>query len=370
MHYVLFILCLLNFAHDSHSRFRQKIPREQWDALLNQFTFGTESGVSVNRLHNGLRFIPEKTTQRATIPKACGIPGGTHSDPFELSSQFTRPGRDAAADRERRSIGGTETSASVVCWQAFVVIDQGNGTEVMCGGVIIGSRTILTTGTCLFNYLRNSAFNASAYTVIVGAVDSNAPTSNRQDPTGCAQTYTVESVLLHPGYVFATDDNDIGILTLSSAIDLANKPCACSICLTNRVPAFNETCVMSGYGVENNGNSYPKAFTLKWIRQKIIPQSNSCVRFCLENTCTNISNFLCSQGALGQDECWGDNGGPLACYDPTRNNYYLAGLIAFGTETCGKNLNVGGQSVKIEQYLSWIIDNALPGDVQVEDVVG
>ncbi|XP_055347995.1 transmembrane protease serine 9-like [Paramacrobiotus metropolitanus] len=279
--------------------------------------------------------VPPGTTNTPTpptaTPEACGIPGNGQIDAFGI---------------------------------ALVVVSQGNGRKTTCGGIIIGTRTILTAGTCMVTSSGVTISSASAYTVTVGAVDSSTPSSNAQDVTGCAQTFTVQNVTLHPGYVFATDDNDIGILTLSSAIDLVNKPCACAICLAYRVPAFNDTCVISGYGTENNGKPIRNAVPLKWTTQKIIPQSGSCAVFCSGSTCTNVSNYLCSQGATGQDQCIGDNGGPLVCYDPTRNNYYLAGVMAFTSETCGSGQ--GGQSTAVTLYLSWIVANALPGDVQVE----
>ncbi|XP_055346536.1 serine protease 55-like [Paramacrobiotus metropolitanus] len=329
---------------------------------------------------------PVTTTIPQDISEACGIPRNGGVDPFgilglrekaasgmehlgRLRATRRRRTRDAGVELEERIIGGTDSSPTVVCWQAFVVVNQGNGTEVTCGGVILGSWTILTAASCMVYPNGTANRDPSVYTVTVGALDNDAPFSNSNDSTGCAQTFSVQKVLPHEDFYAGTFDNDIGILILSNPIDLAQKACACPICLMDRVPGPNDRCVLSGYGVEGNDNDTSQRTTvpLKWVVQKIILQSNTCQSVCDRfSQCTNRSNFICSQGLWGQDQCTGDSGGPLFCYDSTHSNYYLAGVIAFPTSFCGAGL--GGQSVLVARYLQWILDHTVTGDVQVQKV--
>ncbi|XP_055346535.1 transmembrane protease serine 9-like [Paramacrobiotus metropolitanus] len=328
--------------------------------------------------------LPPPPPTTPGITEACGIPRNGGMDPFgivgsrgQLPFEVTHLGKlratrqrrnlDANAELEARIIGGFGSFPEIVCWQAFMVVDQGNETDVTCGGVILGSRTILTAAACMMDADGNMIRNTSKITVTVGALNSDAPASNIQDLSRCAQWFAVQSVIPHPDFYGPTADNNIGLLILSSPIDLVRKPCACPLCLSDHVPQINETCVMSGYGAEGNANDTTQRTTvpLKWVVQKIVLQSNTCQSMCDRfGRCTDRSNFICSQGVWGQDQCTGDNGGPLFCYDSTHNNYYLAGVIAFTSSFCGAGL--GGQSVQVTRYLQWIVNNAIPGDVQVQ----
>ena len=75
----------------------------------------------------------------------------------------------------------------------------------------------------------------------------------------------------------------------------------------------------------------------------------------------NLIILSCSAGAVGQDQGIGDAGGPLTCYDPVTESYYAAGIISFNATTAG--IGAPGQSVKIVNYLQWIANNTLAGDV-------
>ena len=91
---------------------------------------------------------------------------------------------------------------------------------------------------------------ASQFQIIVGAIDNGAPDTNANDPTGCAQTIQVQSITAYPSFNFELSNNDVALITLSTAIDLSNKQCACTLCLENRQPNVGERCIVSGYGFD------------------------------------------------------------------------------------------------------------------------
>ncbi|OWA52588.1 hypothetical protein BV898_17038 [Hypsibius exemplaris] len=316
-------------------------------------------------------------------PKRCGLPGNNAVDPFGIVGQFGgKTSKDLLARLSAtllqkrvsrpldRIIGGFDALPAEICWQAFILGDLPSSQgAVYCGGIIIGSQTILTTASCILD-LNHNPIAASAIFVTVGAINDNAPASNANDPLQCAQEYTVQTVTVHPQFAYSTNDNDIALLTLSAPIDIQNKPCACTLCLTDRVPQRNEVCVMSGYGEEtNDGTALRNPVPLKWVKQTIQQQGGVSSTLCASFTDpsgsrqTNLANFLCSAGVVGQDQCISDNGGPLACYNPTTGSYYAAGIISFSSSPCGTG--DGGQSVKIVNYLQWIADNSLAGDVAI-----
>ncbi|OQV22554.1 putative Transmembrane protease serine 9 [Hypsibius exemplaris] len=318
-------------------------------------------------------------TDRQTTTEACGIPGNGAVDPFGMVSQFSAkasrhriPGSAVLRGKKRllaspRIIGGADTKAALICWQVYILADLPDGSGTLtCGGIIIGSRTILSAATCVLD-LDLAVIAASGFTVVVGAVDSDSPTT--ADPTGCSEQFTVQKVSIHPAFLYATNDNDIVLLTLTRAIDLSGKPCACTACLTTRTPATGERCIMSGYGFETSDQTFIRnPIPLKWVNQTIQQQNSAttgtCVSYADAGQKTNVTNFICSSGAIGQDQCVGDGGGPLICYNPTTASYYAAGIISIPTETCGTGGK--GQSVKVANYLPWIAANALAGDVLID----
>lgn len=72
------------------------------------------------------------------------------------------------------------------------------------------------------------------------------------DSTGCAEQFQIDRSIVHPAYSYDLNDNDIGILILSRRINIDQKLCACTACLSNRSPQPLEWCVVSGYGEESS----------------------------------------------------------------------------------------------------------------------
>ncbi|GAV05390.1 hypothetical protein RvY_15531-2 [Ramazzottius varieornatus] len=212
--------------------------------------------------------------------------------------------------------------------------------------------------------------SASQFQIVVGAIDNGAPDTNANDPTGCAQTFEVQSITAHPDFNYELNNNDVAIITLASAIDLSSKTCACTLCLKNRQPNVEEKCIVSGYGFDNANLTLSNTpIPLKWVAQTIISEDDVAACPVFANAAgtaeTDTSLFICAGGSAGQDSCLEDQGGALACFDPTTSSHYAAGLLSFGSETCGAGL--GGQNTKLPLYLSWIQQNALVGDVVISD---
>ncbi|OQV21427.1 putative Tryptase-2 [Hypsibius exemplaris] len=303
-----------------------------------------------------------------------------------LSSFFGRPGRILRRRRTRREVGNSTASGGLtlarvkrivggydatpgqVCWQVKVQIGSAFD-ETICGGSIIGTRTILMAAHCLFDEETKRRVMDRRVSVVVGGSNRDIGEPYGRDFTGCAETYAIERSVVHPAYNYDLNDNDIAILILARPIDLDRKTCACAICLNSRLPQPAEWCVVSGFGEESNdGRTDRSPVPLKWTQLQIRPNdySGSCAFNSFARTAagpgqrTNIDLFVCAGTQPYEDTCQGDSGGPLVCLDPVRGNYYQAGITSFGDD-CGAG--VGGQYTKVGAYIPWIIAMSPVGDV-------
>ncbi|XP_055334055.1 transmembrane protease serine 9-like [Paramacrobiotus metropolitanus] len=284
------------------------------------------------------------------------------------------------ASSQNRIVGGLDApnGSASICWQVSVYI-QSPALIALCGGVIIGTQTILTAGHCVAipTLLTTLAgYNASdvTYTVTIGAksvaFDFNSTFVYPSVVDGCSRQYKVRSAIPHPEFSLDTLNNDIALLILSEPIDFRrHSACACTLCLSTQVPKPGDRCVASGFGLETTDREDPNPprpdIPLKYVLQTILPAENC--SYALEgedpNNLTNLDLFLCAGDIYGEGTCNGDSGGPLFCYDPRTRTQYLAGLTSFGAEECSDGR--GNGFTKVNPYLPWIFNNAPLGDVTV-----
>jgi secreted trypsin-like serine protease len=68
---------------------------------------------------------------------------------------------------------------------------------------------------------------------------------------------------------------------------------------------------------------------------------------------------LCAGGVEGKDSCSGDSGGPLMSPGISsrdgRARYYLAGVVSYGPDPCGKK-GWPGVYTRVARYTDWILD--------------
>lgn len=68
---------------------------------------------------------------------------------------------------------------------------------------------------------------------------------------------------------------------------------------------------------------------------------------------------LCAGGVEGKDSCTGDSGGPLMSTGVSprdgRSRYYLAGVVSFGPDPCGRK-DWPGVYTRVARYTDWILN--------------
>ncbi|GAV01991.1 hypothetical protein RvY_12613 [Ramazzottius varieornatus] len=265
--------------------------------------------------------------------------------------------------------GGTQAAQpGQLCWQVKVNllsrISPGRYSVSSCGGVIIGPSTILTAAHCLTNPIAGSSRSAvSAEDISVHTGDWATSSCNNAEPPSCSADHSVRNLTIHPAYKATVSDNDLALLSLDKAVNLADQ-CNCALCLRNASPAIGQSCIVSGSGDDLAMSDLTSFTAPRWapltIRQASLTTS-ACGFNIDEETGqpTDLDLFLCAGGLPTERSCQGDSGGPLVCYDFSSASHYLAGVYSFGPP-CG--LNIGAMYSSIVKYLDWIVTSS-NGDV-------
>ncbi|XP_055355841.1 trypsin-like [Paramacrobiotus metropolitanus] len=300
------------------------------------------------------------TISKSDISNArCGVPRLGGADPFGLAvaNRALWSGQGGTRDRnpngtvEDRIVGGKKIDVRSVCWQAKLQKDG----SFICGGSVIGKRTILTAEHCVRNprgRYPSEPYDNNRFTIVLGAGQSDTLISS-DDPNNCAQKYNVVRIITNSRFSSSTNENDVSILTLDRDIDFS-KPCVCPVCLRNQNPKVGEICSVSGYGLLQEGGSSAGARPLKFVQLNVLPSDFSANCYIVGQP-TDLNNLLCAGDVLGEDTCQGDSGGPVVCQDPASGKHYQAGIVSYGN---GCARGIGGIYTRVSQYLEWIKINS------------
>ncbi|GAV02016.1 hypothetical protein RvY_12632-2 [Ramazzottius varieornatus] len=232
-----------------------------------------------------------------------------------------------------------------------IVVDLGNGTLKVCGGSIVGSRTILTAAHCVMNKNNERTFHVPTVTVQVG--EDSLDGGQR----GCSEIFPVDLIVPHPSYDIVLQNNDIALVVLAKEIDFERKPCACKLCIKDKEPRAGSVCLVAGYGQTSRDNEGEEKASLKWFKQRVLRQAfdSKCAFHVKSSENTDLANFICAGDVDTDSSCQGDEGGPFVCFDESSDSHYAAGIISFSAG-CGKH--IGSQYTKVRNYLDWIENNS------------
>ncbi|KAM9330236.1 chymotrypsinogen A-like [Gastrophryne carolinensis] len=136
----------------------------------------------------------------------------------------------------------------------------------------------------------------------------------------------IGKIFRHPNHSVATDENDIALLKLSSAVTFNNF--VFPVCLANATDVFaaGEKCVTTGWGDTNDLTiGSPGA-----LQQAYLPLLSNTQ--CKMTWGSYIYTSMMCAGGPGPAPCSGDSGSPLVCQ---RNGAWtLAGVVSWGSGMC------------------------------------
>jgi len=187
-------------------------------------------------------------------------------------------------------VGGTDVpSASTFPYIVALLYDN----SLECGGSILTPHLVVTAAHCV-----SDGTSASSLKVRVGSLKWASGGS----------TSSVSSFTIHPQYDSSTNDYDIAVLKLSTALKFSSTVAAATLVASGADPAGGETTTVIGWGTTSEGaSSVPPE--LKEVDVPIVARTTCQSEY---GTSAITSRMFCAglpQG--GKDSCQGDSGGPI-----------------------------------------------------------
>lgn len=207
-------------------------------------------------------------------------------------------------------VGGVP--AQITPWQISLVSSGWFGDSHICGGSLIGSRTVLTAAHCC------DGSTASTLKVKYDGVDR----------TKLGTTNPLTKVTMHPSYSSSTIDNDYCVLTLTNAVSPSNN--VQIIGIADKSPATGEKAQLTGWG-KTSGSTSALPTLLQYAEFDILSSSDCAKLWSDVNPVTK--NMICATNKAASG-CNGDSGGPLV------SNGKLVGVVSWGANGCPPDTTV------------------------------
>jgi secreted trypsin-like serine protease len=232
-------------------------------------------------------------------------------------------------------VGGVDADPDSLPWLAYVSFSDSADT-FSCTGTVISSNLILTAGHCVDSDETGAPYSPGTYSVITGTQDLTD--TSAAHVSGVTQTFV-------DGYSTATDDDDVGILELSTPTTAPAIPLATS---STSLYAGNAVAI-AGWGLTDPSDVNTPA--VLQFAQTVVQRPGYCA---IHGQDFDAATELCTVDAPYDDtsSCYGDSGGPVIANElqgepgtPTE-----IGIIDEG-DNC--STSQPGYSARTDAFLPW-----------------
>ncbi|GAA2147624.1 serine protease [Kitasatospora kazusensis] len=228
-------------------------------------------------------------------------------------------GAAAPAQAQRRIVGGQVATVADHPWMVALASRPqfGNGRSgQFCGGTLVAPTKVVTAAHCFYDE-RGNRTDRPELRVIVGRDDITGR-------KGRELTVVPSGIWIHPDYSFATNTQDVAVLTLA---DPQSGPFLDLVGQGEAEPyAAGTPAQVYGWGDTRGNGSYSR--TLQGVEVPIVADG-VCARAYPAGTGDGVfdaRSMVCAgEPEGGKDACQGDSGGPLVVAGR------LAGLVSWGT---------------------------------------
>ncbi|CAH2057796.1 unnamed protein product, partial [Iphiclides podalirius] len=307
-------------------------------------------------IQNSRCYGPELNSVCCALPKVEPfIPRPTVCTPTALPPE---PGTECCGkegENSNRIMGGSETAIDQYPW--LVIIEYLSGTQIklLCGGVLISGRYVLTAAHCVAGRVLDQGkptnVRLGEYDISNSGADCMEVEGGGMDCTPGAMVVPIEEMVPHPTYDpnSRLKRNDIALIRLSQMAPYTDfiRPICLPITDVTVSLAPDEKLFTAGWGATDMTTSSSNLKLHVCEAKYNEPQFNMQL----------WGGQMCAGGVAGKDSCKGDSGGPLM-YE-NRRLFEVIGVVSFGPLPCGQ-MNVPGVYTKVYEYLPWIRSQIRP----------